>query len=78
MQRCRAAAAHIQTLVDRELTPSDFETDVRHHVHDCPPCAAEATVIAELKIAIVRVSQRGDTELAERLRTIAAEICDGC
>ncbi len=76
MERCRASAVHIQTLLDQELFPSEFEADVRQHVHDCPPCAAEATVIAELKIAIVRVSQRGDAELAERLRRVAIELCE--
>jgi hypothetical protein len=78
LERCRAAAVHIQTLVDQELSPTEFEADVRQHVHGCPPCAAEATVIAELKIAIVRVSQRGDAELAERLRRVAIELCDDC
>ncbi len=73
--RCRASAAHIQELVDRELSPAVLEEQVRAHVHDCPPCATEETVYRELKVAIVRVSQRGDADLAARLRKVAIEMC---
>jgi hypothetical protein len=75
LARCRESAAHIQELVDRELSPSQMEQQVRAHVHDCPPCAAEETVYRELKVAIVRVSQRGDADLAARLRQVAIEMC---
>jgi len=75
LARCRASAAHIQELVDRELAPSVLEQQVRAHVHDCPPCATEETVYRELKVAIVRVSQRGDADLAARLRKVAIELC---
>jgi hypothetical protein len=75
LARCRASAAHIQELVDRELSPTVLEHEVRAHVHDCPPCAAEETVYRELKVAIVRVSQRGDADLAARLRKVAIEMC---
>jgi hypothetical protein len=73
--RCRESAAHIQELVDSELSPSELELQVRAHVHDCPPCATEETVYRELKVAIVRVSQRGDADLAARLRKVAIEMC---
>lgn len=75
LARCRAAAAHIQELVDQELAPGELERKVRVHVHDCPPCAVEETVYRELKVAIVRVSQRGDADLAARLRKVAIDMC---
>jgi hypothetical protein len=75
LARCRESAAHIQELVDQELSPVLLAQEVRAHVHECPPCAAEETVYRELKIAIVRVSQRGDADLAARLRQVAIEMC---
>jgi hypothetical protein len=73
--RCRESAAHIQELVDSELSPEALEREVRVHVHECPPCATDEAVYRELKLAIVRVSQRCDAELADRLRQAALDMC---
>jgi hypothetical protein len=75
LARCRDAAAHIEALVDQELSPDELEREVRVHIHECPPCAVEETVYRELKVAIVRVSQRCDAELAARLRKVAIDMC---
>ena len=70
---CAEALAAVDAYVDGEMSAAD-RVELMQHLDACPPCGAEADIVAEIKAAVAATGNGVDQDLIDRLRALAATL----